>query len=588
MQQSKLARLRAVMQEARLDAYIVPSSDPHQSEYVAEHWNSRAWLSAFTGSAGLLIVAQDWAGLWTDSRYFLQAETQLNDSGIELQKILPNATTTYHDYLNEHLLPGSRVGVDGRLFSVQQLDRLERKLADYDLEVVSDQDLIPQIWFNRPALPKAAIFDFPTEYAGQSRTEKLQSIRQKMHDKKVDTYLVSALDEIAWLFNLRGNDTPFNPVFYAYACVQDQLAYLFVDLEKINSTLAQQLEKEQIKVRPYTDFPKFLQRLSEQRTAFLDPSTFPSQSYDLLPTETVEEKSFIQIQKAIKNEVEIQHLRHTMEVDGVALVHLYRWLEEALKTRTVSEFEIGKQLTHFRRQHDDFVSPSFASIVGYNTNGAIVHYRAEKENCVQVQADGMLLIDSGGQYLTGTTDITRTTALGTPTAAQKRHFTLVLKGHIALASIQFPIGTNGHQLDTLARQFLWREQLNYGHGTGHGVGFFLNVHESPPSISSSSTRLTKLEAGMVFSNEPGYYEDGEYGIRIENLLLCVTANEEGDFLKFETLSLFPMDRQLIAIELLNKEEIEWLNGYHEEVFERLSPNLSKVESEWLQAQCCAI
>lgn len=581
-------RLRAAMQVAQIDAYIVPSSDPHQSEYVADYWNSRAWLSGFTGSAGLLVVTQDWAGLWTDSRYFLQAETQLKDSGINLHKVLPNQANDYRDYLGKQLTAGSKIGLDGRLFSVQQLERLEQKLADFELQIVSHLDLIDDIWGSRPKLPKAPIFDFPIEYSGHARAEKLAGIRQQMHLQNTDVYLVSALDEIAWLFNLRGQDTDYNPVFYAYAAIQHDVAYLFLDLDKVSENLTQKLERKSVILRAYRDFPNYLKRLYEGRTVLLSPSTFPAQLYDLLSTEVIEQKSLIQTQKTIKNEVEIAHLRKTMELDGVALLKLYRWLEKEAGKRSISEYEIGKQLTHFRAQQTDFVSPSFASIVGYNANGAIVHYRAEKNNCAQVEQHGMLLIDSGGQYLTGTTDITRTTTLGLPTNNQKRHFTLVLKGHIALADIRFPKGTNGHQLDSLARQFLWCEQLNYGHGTGHGVGFFLNVHESPPSISSSSSRLTELKPGMVFSNEPGYYETDQYGIRIENLLLCVPANEADNFLQFETLSLFPIDRQLINIDLLSKKEIIWLNQYHQEVEERLSPFLSTEEKRWLQKQCIMI
>lgn len=588
MSKLKIARLRQVMHEANLDAYIIPSSDPHQSEYSADYWNARAWLSGFNGSAGLLIVAHDWAGLWTDSRYYLQAARQLKDSEIGWHKTKADGGSDYLDYLSEHLEENSRIGLDGRLFSVKQLERIEQKLAQHDFQLVSQHDLIAPIWQDRPSLSDAPIFEHNIAFAGQTTTEKLADLRAEMQTKNADIHLLSALDEIAWLFNLRGSDTDYNPVFYAYASVQLQHVYLFVNLDKINPTLATKLGKANITLRPYTAFPKYLERLSIHTNVLLDATSFSAQLYQLLDANLLEDSSLVKIAKACKNETELTHLRQTMEYDGVALVRFYRWLEQTLAQRTVSEYEAGEQLKTMRSQQPNYVSSSFAAIVGYEANGAIVHYRAEQENCADIQQKGILLIDSGGQYLSGTTDITRTIALSEPTVLQKRHFTLVLKGHIALARSQFPEGTSGHQLDILARQFLWQQHLNYRHGTGHGVGFFLNVHESPPSISSAPSRITPLKIGMVFSNEPGYYEAGEYGIRIENLLVCVKGNTSetyGDFFKFETLSLFPIDVQLIDDELLTKEEHNWLKDYHQEVYERLSAHLDKEEKKWLRKRC---
>lgn len=588
MPKLNLARLRQAMREANLDAYIVPSSDPHQSEYVADHWNARAWLSGFTGSAALLIVAQDWAGLWTDSRYYLQAETQLKNSGIDWHKTKMDGGSDYLDYIVEHLNENSRIGLDGRLFSVTQLERLEDKLVPINFELIINQDLIARIWRERPLLSKAPIFEHAVEFAGRSVAQKIATIRTQMQTRKADVHLLSALDEIAWLFNLRGSDTAYNPVFYAYASIQLHHTYLFVDLDKIEATSTVQLNEANVSLRPYKAFPKYIERLSRHTNILLDPNSFPAQLYHLLDANLLEDKSLVKLEKACKNEIERLHLRRTMELDGVALVKFYRWLEATLRERTVSEYEAGRQLDNMRSEQANYISSSFAAIVGYEANGAIVHYRAEKNSCADIQQKGLLLIDSGGQYLSGTTDITRTTALSEPTADQKRHFTLVLKGHIALARIQFPEGTSGHQLDVLARQFLWQHHLNYGHGTGHGVGFFLNVHESPPGISSSPSRSTPLATAMVFSNEPGYYEDGQYGIRIENLLLCVkatTSDSSNDFFRFETLSLFPIDLQLVDKELLTQVECDWLNDYHEEVYERLSKHLKEEERKWLKQKC---
>ncbi|MEN0050653.1 MAG: aminopeptidase P family protein [Bacteroidota bacterium] len=581
----KLTHLRRVMKDHQLDAYIVPSSDPHQSEYSAEHWNSRAWLSGFTGSAAVVVVTQDWAGLWTDSRYFIQAEEQLAGSEIELMRA--NEDLSYEEWLIEHLMPHSRVGIDAQLFSVTQKRNLTEELDAGHIQLIS-QDLIAAIWKERPALSKSKIAIHDLAYAGKSSLEKIAEVRAEMQSQQLDVFLVSMLDEIAWLFNLRGADVAFNPVFYAFASITLDEVYLFADQEKIEETVMAHLQANQIKTLPYRAFEFYIGDLPKEQNIGLDVNTFSANLQEYLKGESVEVKSPIQTLKAVKNETEIEHLQGIMEKDGVALLRAFRWLEKTLKERSLSEVELGEQLSKFRSQQIHYQGDSFHPVVGFRGNGAIVHYRAQPENCAQIQGEGILLVDSGGQYLDGTTDITRTIALGKPTAEQKRHFTLVLKGHIALASIRFPEGTTGTQLDILARQFLWQHHLNYGHGTGHGVGFFLNVHESPPSISPSINRITTLEAGMVFSNEPGFYKTGEYGIRIENLLLCVedkSTEDFGDFLKFETLSLFPIDYALIDTSLMTAKEMAWLNRYHHEVYKRLSPHLEEEERKWLELKC---
>lgn len=580
-----MALLRKAMQDYHLDAYLLPSSDPHQSEYVAEHWNSRAWLSGFTGSAGIVLVTQNWAGLWTDSRYFLQAEEQLEGSGIQLMKI--NEDERYEDWMIEHLPPQSQIGIDGRLFSVSQADNLQDKLEPFESQIIK-HDLIASIWNNRPKLSSEKIVVYEDQYAGKSSREKIADIREIMQEEQADVYLISMLDEIAWLFNLRGKDVAFNPVFYAFAYLTNEKAILFIDAHKVGSTVAHHLAQNGIEILPYAAFEFYIDELPKDQNILIDPATFPSNLCEIIQGEILEADSYIQATKAIKNEIEIQHLRQTMEKDGVALLRTYHWMEKTLQERPISEVEFGKQLSQFRSQQAHYQGDSFDSIVGFRANGAIVHYRAAPETCAQIQGEGILLVDSGGQYLDGTTDITRTIAIGKPTTEQKRNFTLVLKGHIALASIRFPEGTTGMQLDILARQFLWQNHLNFGHGTGHGVGFFLNVHESPPSISPSANRITTLEAGMIFSNEPGFYKTGEYGIRIENLLLCVadkSTEDYGDFLKFETLSLFPIDYALIDTSLMTAKEMAWLNRYHHEVYKRLSPHLEEEERKWLELRC---
>lgn len=578
-------RLRKAMKEYQIDAYIVPSSDPHQSEYSAVYWNSRAWLSGFTGSAGIVVVTQNWAGLWTDSRYFIQAETQLAGSSIDLMKA--NEDVSYEEWLAEHLAPHSRVGIDGRLFSVKQERNLSKKLDSEHLELVK-LDLIQEIWKDRPALSDEKVVIYNLAYAGKSSRDKIEEIRAEMRDQKVDTYLLSMLDEVAWLFNLRAQDVAFNPVFYAFASITLESAFLFIDPIKTDEAILAYLKENGVEVLPYKAFEFYIDELPAHQHIGFDPNAFPSNLQEFIKGKKVEIKSYVQAIKAVKNEVEIGHLRKTMEKDGVALLRTFRWLEKALKKRAVSEVELGEQLSFFRSQQVHYQGDSFNPVVGFRGNGAIVHYRAESETCAQIQGEGILLVDSGGQYLDGTTDITRTLTLGKPSTEQRRNFTLVLKGHIALASIRFPEGTTGTQLDILARQFLWQHHLNYGHGTGHGVGFFLNVHESPPSISPSINRITTLKAGMIFSNEPGFYKTDEYGIRIENLLLCVedkSTEDFGDFLKFETLSLFPIDYALIDTSLMTAKEMAWLNRYHHQVYKRLAPHLEEEERKWLELKC---
>jgi len=579
-----------------LDAYIIPSNDPHQSEYVANYWKLRAWLSGFTGSAGTIVVTPKNAGLWTDSRYFLQAEEELEDSGIRLHKLGPSRPPGHLNWLRDDLPLNSRIGFDGQLFSMEQVRQIERKLEEKEVELV-DIDLISDLWVDRVALPTDEVFELPTEAVGQSRQDKLTAVQEKLKTLDVDFHLVTALDDIAWLFNLRGKDVDCSPVFYAFAVIGQSIAHLFVDFSKIDDEIQANLKADGIFLKSYDLIEVFLNELTHDRSILLDPAATSHRLHQALArTQVVEGEPIIPDFKSIRNPVEIDFLRQAMLKDGVALTRLFRWLEAELEQRTVTECEIAEQLDAFRQAQGDYFGESFPAIIGYASNGAIVHYRPEPETCAAVKKENILLLDSGGQYLQGTTDVTRTVALGVPTDEQKRHFTLVLKGMIALSNCRFPKGTAGVQLDALARQFLWQDKLNYGHGTGHGVGFFLNVHEPPQSISATPAgrALVKLQPGMVTSNEPGYYKDGAYGIRTENLILCAEeeqTTENGQsppFYHFETLTLFPIDTNLVDNKLLSSAEKDWLNTYHQKVLEQLSPLLEKEEVAWLRAKCEAI
>lgn len=586
----RIAALRHHMALNGLSAYIVPSSDPHQSEYVANHWKSRVWISGFTGSAGTVVITKDHAGLWTDSRYFLQAGIELKGSEVLLHPLVVQGVAEYLDWLCETLPEGSKVGCDGWMFSVDQIRSMESKFYRANLILDHSHDLITPIWSNRPILPLNPVFKLYPLFAGQSRRQKLEIVRQKMAQLHADWHLISTLDDICWTFNLRSNDVECNPVTIAYAVIGKEKTFLFIDKRKVPENVFSLLQYDNVTLKPYEEISEFLSRLPKEDSILVDTANTSIRLFTAISAENILTGTTIPLPlKAIKNEVEIRNLHTAMVKDGVALTRLYRWLEEVLKERTVTEVEIATQLNGFRQEQGDYHGESFDAIVGYQSNGAIIHYHPAPANCAEVKPEGILLLDSGGQYLQGTTDITRTTALGQPTAEQKKHFTLVLKGHMALANIVFPHGTRGVQLDILARQFLWQENLNYSHGTGHGVGYFLNVHEPPQGFMAGLGQrgTTVFEPGMLTSNEPGFYKEGEYGIRIENLVLCVEGqkNDFGRFLYFDTVTLFPIDHQLIDPHLLDAREKKWLNDYHQRVFDAISPQLTPEETDWLREQC---
>lgn len=584
-----LKQLRQLLQLHHINAYVIPTADPHQSEYLADHWKAREWISGFTGSAATVVITQDHAGLWTDSRYFLQAVSQLEGSEIILHKQQANGTSEYITWLTEHLPKGSTVGLDGYLFSVGQLRQLEKQLHPTDIEINSQVDFISEVWSDCPELPKHTIFEYEVEFAGESRAEKLNRIREKMIKQGADFHLITTLDDIAWTLNIRGKDVAYNPVAISYLVVGKAIAYFFINNEKVPAVVKINLNNDGVILKPYESLKDFLQTL--EQPILIDDHFINVRLHQAISEPQIIKGDNIPLHlKTIKNATEIAHLREAMRKDGVALIHFFRWLEQELQTRTVTEYEAGRKLNDFRAAQGNYFGESFTAIVGYNSNSAIVHYRAEEATSAEIKPEGILLLDSGGQYLEGTTDITRTVALSAPTDEQKRHYTLVLKGHITLAKAKFPMGTTGVQLDTLARQFLWQHGLNFGHGTGHGVGFFLSVHEPPQGFTSSPNNqrgTTPQEPGMLTSNEPGFYKTGEYGIRIENLVLCIEAEETdfGKFLQFETMSLFPIDTSLIDSTLLTPEEKKWFNEYQQRVFNELATRLEGAEMEWLQGKC---
>lgn len=582
-------KIRQLMSKKGIDAIIIPSSDPHQSEYVAPRWQSRAWVSGFTGSAGTLVLTKDYGGLWTDSRYFLQANQQLDSAIFKLHKIFDRTSENYFKWLSNHLPAGSTVAFDGTLFSKSMIEGFKKLAIQAELKLRTDDDLMDQIWEDRPARPKNEIFAFDTKYTGQSRVEKIELIKAEMDDLKLDHYLISSLDDIAWLLNIRSNDIKFNPVCLCYFLISNGEKYLFIDKEKINAVMQAALDRDGIQVSAYDDIFKKLSQIKNGRFG-IDPSTNSYSIYNSINIEIKHLTDLTSLKKASKNDVEISHIKNAMRKDGVALLKSFMWLESQLSQNlSVTECALAEKIKSFRSQQQNYFGESFDAIVGYKSNGAIIHYKPEIETCSTIKNEGVLLVDCGAQFFDGTTDITRTFCFSEPTEDFIEAYTAVLKGHIGLATAKFPKGTRGAQLDSFARQALWDKGLNFMHGTGHGVGFFLNVHEKPQGISAFKSLRNEIPflSGMITSNEPGYYKEGAYGIRIENLFLTKPAEEDG-FLKNETVTYFPIETKMIDVSALLPSEIKWLNDYHKLVFEKLSPGLDGIETAWLKEKCAEI
>ena len=588
---TRLAALRAEMKRAGIQAAIIPQADPHMSEYIASHWQARRWLSGFSGSAGTLVVpAEGHARLWTDSRYFLQAAEQLEGTETELMKEGLPGTPSIEAWLAEELPAGAAVGVDAMLMSVGALRGLRTALKARGIRLDTMFDALPAIWTDRPALPKCAVFVHDEQYAGLSAASKIADALDGARAHGADALFVSALDQVAWLLNIRSRDVRYNPVATAYVYLGPEGNILFIDADKLDADVQAYLKSQGVETRPYTAVKTFIIGLSTQRRVLLDPASTAYGVLEAFGERAVEAMSPIAMPKACKNEVQIAGIREAMKRDGVALVHSLMELESRMAAgEAVTEMDVAEILRRKRAEQPLFFDESFGTIAGYGPHGAIVHYEADEKSNATLRPEGLLLIDSGAQYLDGTTDITRTIALGTPTQQERADFTLVMKGHIALAQAVFPEGTCGTQLDALARQYLWQHGLSYLHGTGHGVGHFLNVHEGPQSVRLNYVPAP-LTPGMVTSNEPGLYRAGVHGIRCENLVLTVPAldTEFGRFYRFETLTLFPFDTRLFATEMMTEAELAWVNAYNSRVYDALAPMLGKQAREWLESKTQSI
>ena len=578
----KLRALRELMQQKGIDAWIIPSGDPHQSEYVASHWKSRSWISGFTGSAGVCVVTMDKAGLWTDSRYWIQAARQLSGSDIELYKMFSPGVPDFRNWLADELAKGATLGFDGSLLSVREVALLDKMLGFKKVKFHYNEDMISPIWTDRPEIPAGEAKILLEDFSGESVSSKISRVREQLVKQRLDYHIISALDEIAWLFNIRGTDIAYNPVVISYAFLSKDDACLFIDNSKLNSDTKAELEKSGVKFFPYNNVFEFLSLMPESKKLLLDPEKVSLKLKEAINCEAVEGKSIITILKSVKNEIEQEGFRMAHIQDGVSLVRFFYWLDNNVGKVELDEYSLGNILHEFRNSGENFMGDSFNPIVGYKGNGAIVHYSAEAETAAKIDAEGILLIDSGGQYLTGTTDITRTITLGKVTEEEKRYFTLVLAGHIELALAKFPKNSSGAMLDTYTRTALWKEGMDYGHGTGHGVGHFLGVHEGPQGISGKNYHPMLI--GSVTTNEPGMYLEGKFGIRTENVMICQLAEttQYGDFCEFETITMCPIDLKLIDKELLSNAQITWLNEYHQEIFEKLSPFLEENELLWLK------
>ncbi len=580
----KLAAIRQLMTKNNIDAYIIPSSDPHISEYLPEHYRCIYWTSGFTGSAGTLVITQDFAGLWTDSRYFVQANQQLADSGFELVKLKVQHAAEYVSWLAEKFTAGSTIAFDGNLASLLVANTVKQTLEPLGLNVNGHVDLLGPIWENRPSLPTNAAYLLPIEITGKSTADKLSEVRAELKRAHVASHLISSLDDIAWLFNVRGTDVNCNPVVLSFAYVTQTEAILFIADGKLNEQSIAELKAAGVEVKSYNEVYNLIEKL-EVNSILLDPKRTCFAVYDSIPknikiTEALNPSNLL---KAVKNEVELAHTREAMINDGVALTKFFKWLEENVASNKLSEISIAEKLQGFREEQPGFKDISFDTIAGYKDHGALPHYKAEPEFEYQLEPKGLLLVDSGGQYLTGTTDITRVVSLGEMTTEEKEDYTLVLKGTIDGSRAVFTTGTRGYQIDAITRQPLLATKRNYGHGTGHGVGFFLNVHEGPHVFNGTATDIPIL-AGMITSIEPGLYREGKHGIRIENLVAAknLESNQFGDFMDFETLTVCYIDTDLVEKSILHQEHIDWLNNYNEWVFDKLAPKLNEEEKAWLR------
>lgn len=587
----KLKQLRKLMEEHAIDAYIVNTADPHLSEYVHEHYKTRVWISGFTGSAGTALITKDNALLWADGRYFIQAEAQIKDSEFELMKIATPGYPKLEDWIVQNLKKGSTVAFDGLNYSQSGYEGLVEKFSAFGISVNADLDLIGQIWSDRPSLPCGKTFILDEKYTGRSAADKLQTVREKMTSEGADSYVIGSVDDIAWLFNVRGSDVPNNPVVISYALITQDSTLIFVDRDKLTKEVRKYFKANGIEVRPYEGVFKRVKKLGRNAVVYLDKTSINHRLFASLPRgcKVISKTNITTTLKAIKNETEIANQRIAYVKDGVALVKYFIWLEENVKKGIVTENIGTAKLLEFRKQGELFREDSFDTISAYGPNGAMMHYSEESGNNATLREENFYLVDSGGQYLNGTTDITRTIMMGEPTDEQVTDYTLTLKGMIDLSAMKFLYGMTGHSLDAVCRAPLWQIGSDYKCGTGHGIGFMLNVHEGPQRIATVHAPVP-LEKGMITSVEPGVYKQGKYGIRIENAIVVQedVKTDSGQFMRFETLTRVPIDIKAVKKELLGKSATEWLNEYHKKVYEDLSPYLNESEREWLKEKTKAI
>lgn len=581
-----LARLRQAMKDHGIDAVVISNTDPHQSELPPMHWRGREWLTGFAsgnGTNGTAVVTQNDALVWTDSRFFIQAEQQLKGTGFSMMKEDGPEATDLIDWLVEHLDEGQTVGIDGMTFSIAYAQRIQQECNDNGIKLNTDFPQFDYIYPDRPARPMNPLFVHDEKVVGQDVDSKMEAIMTEVKAELANSILISSLDDIAWATNVRSsNDILYSPIFVSYLYIDDARRILFVDSKKVTEEVKKHLDKYHIEIKPYDSVRDFVAELPKVNRLLIDPEKTARGVYDKIGCTPVFGGAGVARLKSIKNPVMLQNIDIAMDKDGVALVKFFKYVEENAPGGKLTEVGLGKLLRSLRLADPSCVDESFHPIIGWNAHGAIVHYEATEETDFTIEGDGLLLVDSGGQYTFGTTDITRTIAIGTPTADQKRDFTLVLKGHIALSCATFPEGTRGAQLDVLARQFLWADGKAYYHGTGHGVGFFINCHEGPQNIRLNENPA-RLEPGMVTSNEPGLYLEDRYGIRTENLIAVEKwkVTEFGPFFKFKTLTMFPYDKSLLDLSIMTPQEIEWVNNYHSQVFHRLSPLLDEEHKAWL-------
>lgn len=586
---ARLARVREIMAGEGVDALLVPSADPHLSEYLPGHWQGRQWLSGFHGSVGTLVVTADFAGLWADSRYWEQAQHELAGSGIELMKLLPGQPGAL-EWLGEHVRYQGTVAVDGAVMALASARQLQERLKAREVRLLTHLDLLERVWDGRPALPGNPVYQHLPPHATVSRAEKLAELRQTLTERGADWHFIATLDDIAWLFNLRGSDVSYNPVFVSFALIGQEQATLFVGLDKIDDHLRHVLAVDGITVRDYAEIGRALAAIPPKARLLVDPARVTCGLLDHLSADVqlLEGINPTTLSKSRKGEEDLVHIRQVMEQDGAALCEFFAWFEANLGKQTITELTIDERLSAARGRRPGFVSLSFSTIAAFNANGAMPHYRATEQSHAVIEGDGLLLIDSGGQYVGGTTDITRMVPIGSPSFEQKQDCTRVLKGMIALSRARFPRGILSPLLDAIARAPIWADQVDYGHGTGHGVGYFMNVHEGPQVIAYQAATLpqTAMQVGMISSIEPGTYRPGAWGVRIENLVVNREAgkSEFGDFLSFETLTLCPIDTRCLIPEMLGRDDIQWLNSYHATVRERLAPLLKDEALAWLEAR----